>query len=71
MIDQDIEFRVKMVDCVGYLVDGALGAEENGENLRAFLQEHGEFSLIRERTLYPDTDGTDGFYFAVLEKRAH
>ena len=32
VIDQDIEFRVKMVDCVGYLVDGALGAEENGEN---------------------------------------
>ena len=31
-IDSDIEFRVKMVDCVGYLVDGALGAEENGEN---------------------------------------
>ena len=31
-LDSDIEFRVKMVDCVGYLVDGALGAEENGEN---------------------------------------
>ena len=31
-IDDGIEFRVKMVDCVGYLVDGALGAEENGEN---------------------------------------
>lgn len=32
VLDDDIEFRVKMVDCVGYLVDGALGAEENGEN---------------------------------------
>ncbi len=32
MLESDIEFRVKMVDCVGYLVDGALGAEENGEN---------------------------------------
>ncbi len=31
-LDSDIEFHVKMVDCVGYLVDGALGAEENGEN---------------------------------------
>ena len=31
-LDEDIEFRVKMVDCVGYLVDGAIGAEENGEN---------------------------------------
>ena len=32
VLDQDIEFRVKMVDCVGYLVNGSLGAEENGEN---------------------------------------
>lgn len=32
VLDEDIEFRVKMVDCVGYLVNGSLGAEENGEN---------------------------------------
>lgn len=25
------ELNVKMIDCVGYLVDGALGSEENGE----------------------------------------
>ncbi len=31
-LGEDIEFRVKMIDCVGYLVDGALGAEEDGEN---------------------------------------
>ena len=31
-LDGGIEFSVKMVDCVGYLVDGAIGAEENGEN---------------------------------------
>ena len=31
-LDEGIEFRVKMVDCVGYLVEGALGAEENGES---------------------------------------
>ena len=42
---------------------------ENGENVRRFLERHGEFSLLRERTLFPDTDGTDGFYFAVLEKK--
>ncbi len=28
---EGIEFNVKMVDCVGYMVDGALGAEEDGE----------------------------------------
>jgi 16S rRNA (cytosine967-C5)-methyltransferase len=42
--------------------------EENGENVAAFLRTHGEFTLLRERTLYPDTDGTDGFYYAVLQR---
>lgn len=29
--DDGAEFNVKMVDCVGYMVDGALGGEEDGE----------------------------------------
>lgn len=28
----DTELNVKMIDCVGYMVDGALGAEEDGES---------------------------------------
>ena len=42
--------------------------EENGENVRAFLSAHPDFSLLCERTLFPDTDGTDGFFFSVLQK---
>ncbi len=30
-IDDNISFSIKMIDCVGYLVDGALGHIENGE----------------------------------------
>ncbi len=41
---------------------------ENGENVARFLARHPEFTLARERTLAPDTDGTDGFYFAVLRR---
>jgi len=41
---------------------------ENGENVARFLALHSEFTLLRERTLTPDVDGTDGFYFAVLQK---
>ena len=44
-------------------------AAENVENVAAFLKRHGEFSLIEKTTLYPDTDGTDGFFFAVMEKK--
>ncbi|MBE6602554.1 MAG: 16S rRNA (cytosine(967)-C(5))-methyltransferase RsmB [Ruminococcaceae bacterium] len=41
---------------------------ENGANVRTFLETHRDFTLLCERTLYPDTDATDGFYFAVLQK---
>ena len=43
--------------------------EENERNVAAFLQENQEFALLEQRTLYPDVDGTDGFFFAVLERR--
>ena len=42
--------------------------EENEKNVARFLKGNGEFSLLRQRTLTPDIDGTDGFYFAVLQK---
>lgn len=42
--------------------------EENRENVDRFLSAHPEYTLLRDRTLYPDIDGTDGFYFAVLQK---
>ncbi|MBQ9760822.1 MAG: 16S rRNA (cytosine(967)-C(5))-methyltransferase RsmB [Clostridia bacterium] len=42
--------------------------QENEENVERFLREHPDFTLVRERTLTPLEDGTDGFYFAVLER---
>ena len=42
---------------------------ENGEVVQAFLDQNKNFTLVEERTLFPDTDGTDGFYFALLEKK--
>ena len=41
---------------------------ENGQNVARFLTGRSDFRLCTERTLFPDTDGTDGFYFAVLER---
>ena len=41
---------------------------ENGQNVARFLAGRSDFRLCAERTLFPDTDGTDGFYFAVLER---
>ena len=42
--------------------------EENQDNVNAFLEAHSEFSCLRMRTLTPDIDGSDGFFFAVLKK---
>ena len=42
--------------------------EENQDNVKAFLALHSEFSCLRMRTLYPDVDGCDGFFFAALKK---
>ncbi len=42
--------------------------EENELLTAHFLSEHREFVLQSQCTLYPDTDGTDGFFFAVMEK---
>ena len=43
--------------------------EENEENVARFLAAHPDFSLVQMRTLTPADDGTDGFFFAVLERR--
>lgn len=43
--------------------------EENGEVVRGFLARHPEYECTEERSLFPDTDHTDGFYYAVLRKR--
>ncbi|MBR2951587.1 MAG: 16S rRNA (cytosine(967)-C(5))-methyltransferase RsmB [Clostridia bacterium] len=42
--------------------------EENRGNVDDFLISHPDFSLKEDRLLLPDTDGCDGFYFAVLQK---
>ena len=41
---------------------------ENEENVARFLSENNSFELKEQRTLYPDADGTDGFFYAVLER---
>ena len=42
--------------------------EENEENVSRFLAESNNFELKEQRTLYPDVDGTDGFFYAVMER---
>jgi 16S rRNA (cytosine967-C5)-methyltransferase len=42
---------------------------ENEENIERFLQDHNGFEKIYEHTYMPHTDGTDGFYCALLVKR--
>ena len=42
--------------------------EENSGVVSGFLGDNSAFSLEAEKTFYPNTDGTDGFYAAVLHR---
>ena len=43
---------------------------ENEAVTEAFLRRHGEFEKRQERTFWPDTDGTDGFYICRMERKS-
>lgn len=42
--------------------------EENSGVVSTFLSENAEFELAKEKNFYPNIDGTDGFYAAVLKR---
>jgi len=41
---------------------------EGEEQIQRFLKNHETFRLIEEKRYWPDTDGTDGFYIAHIER---
>ncbi|MGB2128979.1 MAG: RsmB/NOP family class I SAM-dependent RNA methyltransferase [Flavicella sp.] len=43
---------------------------ENEEQIAKFLQNNSNFSLIKDNKVLPSKSGYDGFYMALLEKRA-
>ena len=40
-LDTDTNFNVKLIDCVGYVIDGSLGGEEEGEEGYDSLERRG------------------------------
>ena len=44
-----------------------LNKKENENVVRAFIEKHENFRLIKEQTVFPSENGGDGFYYAVLE----
>ena len=42
---------------------------ENEDRVKEFLSLHPEFTLLEERQLLPNKDNTDGFFYAVLERK--
>lgn len=54
----------------GFLVYSTCTIEqsENHYIMTDFLQKHGNFHLISERQLLPQTDNTDGFYLAKMQR---
>ena len=46
-----------------------ISKEENEEIVDRFLKMHYDFTKVTENQLFPDTDGSDGFYYCVLERQ--
>ncbi|MGN1267449.1 MAG: 16S rRNA (cytosine(967)-C(5))-methyltransferase RsmB [Dorea sp.] len=44
---------------------------ENEENTRWFMENHPEYSLVKEKQMLPGIDGGDGFYIALFQKENH
>lgn len=42
--------------------------KENEEQIEKFLNGHSDFHLVEKVNLYPNIDGTDGFFIAVLSR---
>ena len=46
----DIKIKVRAIDCVGFMVDGAMGAEENGKermvNTEKVIEEHSTIGIV-------------------------
>ena len=45
-----------------------ISEKENEEVVRKFLKSHEAYSMMVEKQLFPDLDGSDGFYFCVMRR---
>jgi 16S rRNA (cytosine967-C5)-methyltransferase len=51
-----------------YSVCSILPSEAEDQVVR-FLNKHSDFLLLNEKRYWPETDGTDGFYMALIERK--
>lgn len=45
-----------------------INSAENEDNVKYFLDNHSDFTLVTKRQLLPDKDKTDGFFYAAFER---
>ncbi len=68
---QILETSVKYLKPDGLIMYSTctLRKAENRQVVDSFLDRNAEFEVVSERTLMPQTDGTDGFYFCLLKRK--
>ncbi len=64
---QDYSPMVKSGGLMLYSTCSVLPSENQGQ-IQGFLKDHSDFSLLKQRFLYPTRPGFDGFYMALLKK---
>lgn len=67
---QILEQYSKMVKTDGVLVYAtcSLLPSENRNQVDSFVEKYPEWKLVADRCIFPDTDGSDGFYMAKLKR---
>lgn len=73
---EEIQYKI-LCNAVRYLKKGGrilystctLRAAENEKLVIRFQKEYNDFYKVKEHTFMPHTDGTDGFYCALLERK--
>lgn len=63
-----LETSSKYLKPDGYIMYSTctLNKKENEKVVKAFLDRNTSFTLIEQRTVFPSSDGGDGFYYALL-----
>ena len=71
----DIQFAILQTSSRYLLPNGellystcTLNKKENEKVVEKFLKSNPDFSLVKQKTIFPSSDGGDGFFYALMVK---
>ena len=55
----------------GYIVYSTCSVlkDENERQVKAFIEQNGDFEFVKDRRVLPHVDDTEGFYYAIIKRK--